>query len=172
MSGCDYVIHLAAVPSVAVCEDEPCRTIENNVMGTINVCRAAYKHRVKVIFASSFAVTHPVNCKSVYGLSKSLCEKIVSEYGGVSCRLSNVYGGENYAAKKDSVVARLLKGTYEERGDGDEVRDFIHVDDVCVGLYESRDCVGVVEVCSGRLTSISELVELSKHPSFPDNLRK
>ena len=61
---------------------------------------------------------------------------------------------------KDSAIARLNKCTFEDRGHGEEIRDFIHVDDVCKGIvaafnYDS----GVYDLKSGISISINELIE-------------
>jgi nucleoside-diphosphate-sugar epimerase len=171
LQGMDACFHLAAVPSVKYCEDYPFEASRTNVVGTLNVAEACVKHGVRMIFASSFAVQHPKNSRTVYGITKALGEKLVVHHGGVVCRLSNVYGGINYTELKDSVVARLMKGTFEDRGHGDEERDFIHVDQVCEQLVSAYfGDAQLLQICTGKLTSIADLVELSKDPEFPRNI--
>ena len=174
MRQCEAAVHLAAFGSVPDCERAPAKAYETNLCGTYMVASTAHMYGVKLVFASSFAVIHPENRSSVYGLTKALGEKLVSFYGGVSCRLSNVYGGMKFAELKKSVVARLMTGSFEERGDDGQVRDFIHVDDVCRILYKAMvdgKPGSVIEAHTGVETSIGELKKLSEDPSFPDNLR-
>ena len=52
---------------------------------------------------------------TVYGLTKKSGEMITKNYGGVIVRISNVYGGLGYTELKESVIARLLKGTFRAR---------------------------------------------------------
>ena len=168
----DVCFHLAAFGNISECEKAPAKATETNVWGTFKVASIAHMYGVKVIFASSFAVTHPENRFTVYGLSKALGEKLVLYYGGTVCSISNVYGGMDFTDLKDSVIARLMTGRYEDRGHGSETRDFIHVEDVCKKLVRACEVGhGPIDICSGRLTRIDELVEMSKDPSFPNNLR-
>jgi len=54
MTGVDYVIHQAALRSVAKSVEDPFMTNEVNVSGTLNVLMAAKEHNVKrVVYASS-----------------------------------------------------------------------------------------------------------------------
>jgi len=168
----DVCFHLAAVSGIQVCEEDPMLAINTNILGTLNVARIAKFHNTPMVFASSFAALNPTN---IYAMTKYLGEKIVLEYGGRIVRIANVYGGSNYLAKKNSAVAALMKGTWEERGLGEETRDFVHVEDVCRVMIEaSKSPHGsiVVEASSGTKISINRLIELSKSPIFPDNLRR
>lgn len=170
MSKVDACFHLAAISGIQACEDNPAYAIETNVLGTINVARIANHWEVPMVFASSFAVLNPTN---IYAMTKYLGEKIVLEYGGKVVRIANVYGGSNYLEKKNSAVAALMKGTWEERGLGEETRDFVHVEDVCetliLALKMPSQYIGLAR--SGNVISINKLIELSKSPDFPDNLR-
>ena len=74
--GTDFVLHLAALISVAESMAQPQKTAEINVQGTVNVLEAAKQCGVKrVVFSSSAAVygtrpelpyneTTPVDCQS------------------------------------------------------------------------------------------------------------
>lgn len=162
--------HLAAVSSVPLCEAYPVNAIETNIIGTKNVLKAAKEKGVKVVFASSFAVY--TNPHTVYGMTKILGEKIVEHYGGVICRIANVYGGKGFL-EKETAVARLMKGTFEERGHGQEKRDFIHVEEVCKGLIGASVLppTSVIDICTGKTLSIDEIVALSNKPNFPMSIQ-
>jgi FlaA1/EpsC-like NDP-sugar epimerase len=73
----DVIFHTAAYKHVPMMEENPVAAIENNVLGTENLIRAARKHRVKrFVHITTDKAVHPV---SVYGASKYLCEKLVLE---------------------------------------------------------------------------------------------
>jgi len=177
MRRADMCFHLGAYGNVPECERTPYKAIEGNIISTMNVLSLAHDYGVKVVFSSSFAVLHPENRQSVYGLTKALDEKLVAYYDGIICRISNVFGGAGYTMKKDSVIARLINGTFEDRGHGDEKRDFIHVEDVCKKLLWASDQPPynqnhiIHEIKSGYEISINELIALSKKPDFPNNIR-
>ena len=97
--GVDVVFHAAAYKHVPLMEDNIIEAVENNVIGTYNVARAAHRNGVKnfVLISSDKAV----NPTSVMGLTKRIAELIVSAMpldGGyksgrfLSVRFGNVLG--------------------------------------------------------------------------------
>lgn len=162
----DTVYHLGALSGIKACEDNPRDAIKYNITETQNLINH-YKG-AKFIFTSSEAVEHPDN---LYARTKLIGESLILKTGGIVCRLSNVYGGNNYLKKKDTVIARLIKGTFEERHQDDVSRDFIHVSEVCKGLiYASTQPNGVYSLNTGVRTSLKELKEMVKSPHFPEQL--
>ena len=92
----DAVFHTAAYKHVPMMEENPVAAIENNVLGTENLIKAAVKHGVKrFVHISTDKAVEPV---SVYGASKYLCEQMVldaASKGGpnfVVVRFGNVLG--------------------------------------------------------------------------------
>ncbi|MDR2747812.1 MAG: polysaccharide biosynthesis protein [Treponema sp.] len=71
----DVIFHTAAYKHVPMMEENPVAAIENNVLGTENLIRAARKHGVKrFVHITTDKAVEPV---SIYGASKYLCEKLV-----------------------------------------------------------------------------------------------
>jgi FlaA1/EpsC-like NDP-sugar epimerase len=71
----DVVFHTAAYKHVPMMVENPVAAIENNVLGTENLIRAARKHGVKrFVHITTDKAVEPV---SIYGASKYLCEKLV-----------------------------------------------------------------------------------------------
>jgi FlaA1/EpsC-like NDP-sugar epimerase len=92
----DAVFHTAAYKHVPMMEENAVAAIENNVLGTENLIRAAVKNGVKrFVHISTDKAVEPV---SVYGISKYLCEQMVldaASKGGpnfVVVRFGNVLG--------------------------------------------------------------------------------
>jgi nucleoside-diphosphate-sugar epimerase len=152
--GVDYVIHLAARPSVPRSVKDPLATNRINVDGTLNVLVAARDAKVKrVVFAGSSSVygetptlpkheiIPPVPI-SPYGLSKLMGEMygqvFYRVYGleFVSLRYFNVFGprqdpGSPYSGVLSLFNSALLKGTsLTVYGDGEQSRDFTFVANV------------------------------------------
>jgi nucleoside-diphosphate-sugar epimerase len=152
--GADYVFHEAALCSVPRSIDDPETTEKSNVLGTSNVFLAARDAGVKrVVWASSTSVygntdvlpnveDTPLAPLSPYAASKAAGEMFARAYSEVydisiiSLRYFNVFGKcqdpfSFYAAVIPIFVSKLLKG---ERpvvyGDGEQTRDFVHIDDV------------------------------------------
>jgi FlaA1/EpsC-like NDP-sugar epimerase len=71
----DVVFHTAAYKHVPMMEENPVAAIENNLLGTDNLIRAARKRGVKrFVHITTDKAVEPV---SVYGASKFLCEQLV-----------------------------------------------------------------------------------------------
>ena len=72
---CDVIFHCAAYKHVPMMEENPVAAIANNVFGTKNILDSSIKHGVMrfVLISTDKAV----NPESVYGASKTICEKLV-----------------------------------------------------------------------------------------------
>lgn len=138
----DYVFHLAALPSVQFSIDNPSYSMRNNVLGTSKILEWSKEHKVKrVIFSSSAAVNNG-DPKSPYGLQKYLSElecKLYSDVYGldtVCLRYFNVYSeDQKFGGSYSTAIAAWMEMIRQEKplridGNGQQTRDFIHVDDI------------------------------------------
>lgn len=166
----EVIIHLAADPDVQESIYEPIKTNRTNVTGTLNMLECARRHDSTFIFISSFA---SMDIKSPYGLQKRMGEeycRIFSDLYGIKClvlRFSNLYGGSNYITNKESVIAVFVKQLIESKPltvfGGNQTRDFVHVDDVVVGILgslESSKDFEIYDIASGIEISIRDLAEM------------
>lgn len=193
VKGVDTIVHLAAHTSVADSLENPKETWDINVNGTLNLLEACCSHRVeKFIFASSNAAvgeqTPPIDDTKVpcplspYGASKLAGEALCSAYyhsfnlKTMPLRFTNVYGP--YSEHKSGAITRFMKWAKEGNpliiyNDGNQTRDFVHVDDVCQAIHLSLtipdselsapDYYGkVFQIASGVETTVNELVEMIK----------
>ena len=76
-------------------------------------------------------------------------------------RCSNIYGGYRYLEKKDTVISKFVKNDILTiHGDGLQVRDFVHVDDVTDFLLKAHDYEReTYNICTGEMTSIIDLAK-------------
>jgi UDP-N-acetylglucosamine 4,6-dehydratase len=91
------VVHTAANKHIGVCEDRPTEAIGANVIGSLNILKAIEENagRRAVFVSSDKACNHD----HVYGITKYLMEKLVSEYAQrlshtrLNCvRFGNIFG--------------------------------------------------------------------------------
>lgn len=184
--GADYVLHHAALISVAESMQKPQETAEINVQGTVNVLEAARQCGAKrVVFASSAAVygtrpelpykeTTPVDCQSPYAWSKQvgaeLCQLYTKAYGleAVALRYFNVFGtGQNPNSAYAAVIAKFMQLAAENKPlgidwDGLQSRDFVSVKDVVQAnlLAAIKGVPGeIYNVASGRTYTLLELAD-------------
>ena len=152
--GVDYVFHEAALVSVPLSIKNPESTCDINIRGTATVFLAAREAGVKrVVSASSTSVygnpdvfpnveTQPLNPLSPYAASKASGEMLASAFTEVygmpviCLRYFNVFGKRQdpasaYAAAIPRFITMLLRGeTPTIFGDGEQTRDFVHIDNV------------------------------------------
>lgn len=154
ITGADYVLHHAALVSVAESMEKPLETMQINVQGTALILEESRRAGVKrVVFASSSAVygngeklpyneNSPIDCQSPYALSKQigaeLCQMYFRLYGleTVALRYFNVFGdGQNPNSAYAAVIAKFMQLARQGAPlgidwDGQQSRDFVHVSDV------------------------------------------
>lgn len=154
----DAVSHQAAQVSVSVSTREPVRDAEINVLGSLNVIRAAARHGSRFVVASTGGAIYgnvaegaasletPPAPMSPYACSKLAVESYLrwagAELGLASTvlRYANVYGPRQDPHGEAGVVAifaeRVLAGqgvqinARRETGDEGCVRDYVYVEDV------------------------------------------
>ena len=131
----DFIIHTAAMKHVRICENNPTRAIDVNVVGTNNIVQAAIENNVKnVIGISTDKATNP-SC--VYGVTKYLTEKILLEHG------FTVFQGVNFFFSTGSVLDIWDKQRIQNKpisvSDRNMVRYFVPIGEVVEKIVSSLD---------------------------------
>lgn len=173
LAGADACFHLAAVASVARCNEEWHHSHLANSAGTVAVLEAAARADVPVVYASSAAVygSNPdlplgedaaLRPLSPYGADKATNElhaRAGAEVHGlasVGLRFFNVYGPRQRAGDPYSGVISTFRDRLARReplvlhGDGGQGRDFVYVGDVVRAMLAA-----MAALRSGRLTGAS-----------------
>jgi nucleoside-diphosphate-sugar epimerase len=154
VSGCDWIFHHAALPSVPISVNKPAETNRDNLDATLALLIAARDAKVKrFLFASSSAIYGNSEAEqkteglipdplSPYALQKYTSERYAqmfhSLYGleTVSFRYFNVFGPrQSFDSPYSGVIAKfcthMLAGeTPTIFGDGLQSRDFVYIDNV------------------------------------------
>ena len=183
--GTDVIFHLAAITSVLKSLDDPMGTYETNVAVTASLLELARTHGVgSFLLASTNAVVgdvgtsviteqSPLHPLTPYGATKAAGEMLVSCYAaaygikGCALRFSNVYGPG--MQQKDSFVPRLMRaaadgGGVQIYGDGTQVRDLIHVDDIVSALLLvwRTGHTGSLIVAAGESVTVNDIVAAAR----------
>ena len=157
--------------------------IDLNVTTLANYLEAATKiagH--KIIYTSTGAVygeplhalsveSDPILPNTEYGFCKKTSEELIQYYHRMTgmdfviLRFPNVFGPHN--AK--GVVYSFLKDIQERGsitifGDGNQSRNFLHVDDACEAIVKSLDYAGsdVFNISNSKKTTLNDLVDIFK----------
>ena len=134
----DYIVHCAAMKYMDIAEEEPSRTINTNIIGTLNLIRIAKETNIKNIIAlSTDKAIDPIN---VYGSTKYLMEKIILEAG-----YSN-YQGVNFFWSDGSVLDiwynQMKKNKTLFVTNFEQSRYYITNDYICEDIINNLDTKG------------------------------
>jgi len=188
VKGVEVIFHEAAIPSVTRSVENPQATMLAGVQGTTVVLDVARTHGVRrVVFAASSSAygdtptlpkleTMPPHPLSPYAASKLAGEhlmRIFSQLYGletVSLRYFNVFGPRQdpkseYAAVIPKFITAALRRQHPiVYGDGEQTRDFCHIDNAVhanlLAADAPRKLAGeVVNVACGERTSLNRLLQ-------------
>jgi nucleoside-diphosphate-sugar epimerase len=180
----EYLIHCAGGSSVTKSFLNPKKDFHDNVVVTefLFDSLVRYSPATKVIFLSSgavygepttFPITEQTLCHPIspYGYNKLLCELICDKYYklykiSVSIlRLFSIYGaGLKKQILWDFCCKAMNSSTIIMHGSGDEVRDFLHVDDLSRiidrVLTKNKFTAEILNIASGESINVKMLAEI------------
>jgi UDP-glucose 4-epimerase len=154
LRGHDAVIHMAAFIEVGRSVQEPLVFAENNILNSVRLLEAMHHADVpKIVFSSSATVygtpkslpireTDPLGAQSnPYGASKVSTEAFVATYNqlyamdAIILRYFNPYGPNELHEPETHAIPNFIRAVLEKRTlplywKGEQVRDFIFVDDL------------------------------------------
>lgn len=177
----NYVFHCAAEIDLRKSFKDPIGSAETNILGSLNLIEQSVKHQSKFIFSSTggaiyasgelhipFPEWRDTIPSSPYGLTKLTIEnylKIFHEHDNLSyvaLRYSNVYGTRQAFGECGVLsifINKLLKSqSIIVFGDGNQIRDYIHVSDVVNANIKAMELSGVYNVGTGEGTSLNEII--------------
>jgi len=182
LTGVDAVVHLAAQVTIRGSFDRFYEDLDTNLMGTANIVRCVDPALVRwFTLASSMAVyadapdampiaeSHTTLPISPYGVGKlaaeQVCRQMLDQIGVpfTALRFFNTFGpGQTYTPYVGVItifVTRLLqREPVVIFGDGEQRRDFVHVDDITAGVTRSLGrAAGTFNLGTGRGTSLNAL---------------
>jgi UDP-glucose 4-epimerase len=185
----DWVFHLAYTTLPKTSNDDPVYDVRSNLIDTLQLLQSCREANVKkVVFVSSggtvygvpqtvpITEAHPTNPICSYGITKLAIEKYLQLFHHLYgldyavTRISNPYGeGQNPNAKQGAIgvfLGRVARGeAINIWGDGQVVRDYLHIDDAAHALIKAAryvpqiDQPRVFNIGSGAGHSLNEIVE-------------
>jgi len=156
-----YIFHLGALADIVPSIENPKSYYNSNVTGTINILEMMRIYKInKIIYAASSSCygiprKYPtnedatINCKYPYSAFKWQAERMIRHYGliynisWISLRLFNVYSSKCKISNQYGAVLKVFaKQLLEDApltivGNGNQKRDFVHVEDVARAFIES-----------------------------------
>ena len=194
--GIDYVLHLAAESRIQIAIENPLLAVKTNSFGTATVLQCSREAKIKRLVYSSTSSAYGLNsfpnnedqldnCLNPYSVSKVSGEKLCTIYNDlfnletVILRYFNVYGPRNPSKGQYAPVISIFKRQKDNDepltivGDGEQRRDFTHVNDVINAniLAATKDIdkefLGTVfNIGTGKNYSINEIAKMFNHKSI------
>ena len=181
LKGKNLLFHLAAVVGVEETQESPYEVLDVEIGGTVNILNAAAKNNIKrFVFGSSSEVygdsVEPtteearLSPKSTYAVAKLVgeeyCKAFYHQYNlpFTILRYFNVYGPRQ---DKRCVISRFIKRILANEtiyiyGDGEQTRDFTHVDDAIhmtlLAAIKGETVSQAINIGTGVATTINDLV--------------
>ncbi|HZV01697.1 MAG TPA: NAD-dependent epimerase/dehydratase family protein [Planctomycetota bacterium] len=195
----DVVAHIGARPGVRASIEDPHRTFDTNVQGTLSVLEGMRARGLKkLVFTSTSSVyggdaplpfreelpsSRPL---SPYAASKRACELLIASYveihgfGAITLRLFTVYGPRG---RPDMSVGKFIEAALASRavplhGDGSVTRDFTYIDDIVRGIAAAAEKVvpgdlHLANLGGSERSSMREMIALvERHTGKPLKLEK
>ena len=186
----DGIFHEAALTIVQESFVKQDEYFDVNVKGTENIFEIAKKYNIKVVFASSSSIYGdskevPINENSSknpinpYGETKLQDEILAKKYSNqgvkiIGLRYFNIFG-KGQTGSYAGVITKFLKNIELKKpliiyGQGNQIRDFIHVKDIAEAnftIMTSDIGQGFFNIGTGKANSINELasimIKISNH---------
>jgi len=171
----DLIYHLAGLSRIQPSFQNPNNTFEVNTIGTQEVCDFAKHIKAKLIYAGSSSRWHNPY-QSPYACYKHLGEEICKMYRTTFntnieiARFYNVYGPHEIVDGDWAAVTGIWRRQVRDGqpltivGDGEQRRDFTHVDDIVDGLYKigtsKEKHEDAWELGTGKNYSINEVADM------------
>ena len=185
----DIIYNLACPASPVHYQADPVKTIQTNVMGSINVLELAKKYNAKIFQASTSEVygdpksspqnesywgnVNPIGIRSCYDEGKRAAETLFFDYHRQFdinikvCRIFNTYG-PNMALNDGRVISNFIIQALKNEditiyGDGNQTRSFCYVDDLIKGIVDimdlEKDFTGPINLGTDLELSITQIAE-------------
>ncbi len=184
----DIVYHLAALAEINYTTTHPDETYEVNITGTNNIARMCAKHRVLLNFTSTSCIYgNPkeklskedwlINPSDAYAHSKAMGEHLVKMLGLTSglkyniLRFGTVYGESiEKTMRNDMCIQIFLNKALKHEpltitGNGEQNRNFIHIDDLVRGLVlvTEKGVVGeTINLAGAEIISINKIAQYAQ----------
>jgi GDP-4-dehydro-6-deoxy-D-mannose reductase len=201
------IFHLAALASVGRSWEEPAEVLRQNVEMTVNLLEAVRREcpEAALVVASSGEVygpperlpvdeSAPLRPQNPYAVSKAACDLLAGQYAdahGLHVVRLRAFNQAGPGQSDDYVVGTIARQVAEAEvagaaeavirtGNPDSARDFIDARDSARAYVAAAEALpGAYNACSGRATSVRELVELAaeaagvavRHVVDPDRKR-
>ena len=160
ITGCDVVLHLAALIAIPFSYHSPDSYVDTNIKGTLNILQAAREKNVRVIHTSTSEVygtaefvpiteLHPLKGQSPYSATKIAADQLAfSFYSSFELPVTIIRPFNTYGPRQSSraviptIISQIASGAENIKlGSVHPTRDFNFVEDTVEGFIASINSV-------------------------------
>lgn len=162
----DYFYHFAAPSSQVQFLKNPEYCIETTLSGFINVAQVCNENNVKLIYPSTGILSHGQS--NEYARCKAICEDYTKNIDSIGLRIFASYGPyEGHKKNYASVPYLFIKDILNNRspivyGTGNQLRDFIYIEDAINAIIEVAENSEkkIVDIGTGNSVSFNEILDI------------
>ena len=180
----DVVFHMAAIARIQPSFKNPIEYFNTNANGTMQLAEHCAKHNIPIIYAGSSS-HHSGKYKNPYTFSKDIGEEVLELFSkcfGLKyaiARFYNVYGPYQLTeGGYTTLIGRWINNIEKDLpceiyGDGEQRRDFTHVDDIVdalIKIMEKKAFLSrIYELGRGKNISVNEVAKMFEiNPIYKD----
>lgn len=143
VKGCDIAYNFAGIADIDEANEKPFDSVKCNILGNSIILEACRKVRIKrFIFASTLYVYSASG--AFYRSTKQACELLIESYHEIFkmpytiLRYGSLYGPRSNERNFIYTIVKqaLTQNKISRYGDGEEIREYIHVQDAAKGSVE------------------------------------
>lgn len=189
IEGMDYIIHALSTVNPGNSNSKYMQGYERDLVQTVKLCKMVQERGIRMIFLSSGGTVYG-DVKTTHPITEDTFPKPINHYGNVKLCIENVIRTFNYQTHTKILIARIsnpygpgqdfnkgvgfidavlkkaiMQETLEVWGDGEIVRDYIYIDDVCqmlISLFEYDGDEDTFNISSGVGTSQNQIIAYAK----------
>ena len=170
INGTDIVFHFAGIADIKEANEQPIDAIRYNILGTTKILDECVKAKVsRFIFASTVYVYSEHG--GFYRSTKQACELLIENYQNTYgldftiLRFGSLYGrrANEFNWIHEIIKQALTEGKMERKGNGEELRDYIHVKDAsqaCVDLLDNEFRNQYLIISGAQTIKVKELLKM------------
>ena len=170
VKGSKYVYHFAAIADIKEAQENPVKSLEINILSTAYIVDACREFNVdRIIFGSTLYVYSEHG--SFYKTTKQSSELILENYNKIYnvnytiLRYGSLYGprSNHFNSIKKMIVQALLNKKISRKGDGNELREYIHIIDAAkasVKILDTKFSNANIMITGKKSLRIKDILEM------------
>jgi len=166
----NIVFHFAGIADINEANSRPLDAVRYNILGTTNILDACVSAKIsRFIFASTVYVYSEHG--GFYRSTKQACELLIENYQKTYdldftiLRFGSLYGrrANDFNWIHQIIKQALIEGKIQRKGDGEDIREYVHVKDAaqaCIDLLDDKYKNEYLIISGSQIIKVKELLRM------------